>query len=261
VHELRPESKLRQITIDQVRDLIRAVHLKPHEAICKVGIITAADRLNAQASNAFLKTLEEPPDRSVLLLLTTEPERLLETVLSRCLRLPFGQGTGVPKGESLLAWLKSFAERAAAGKQGLLGRYQLLGLLLTELGTRKSQIDTRLTARSPLERHEDLEPALKDKWQAELAAAIEAEYRRQRAETLGAALWWMRDIWLLTLGVRQPQLGFPDLLSHSQAVARRITSREAMENLRNIEQTQRLLTSTNVQEALALEVGLLRLRL
>jgi len=47
-----------------------------------VAIIEAADRLNTQAANAFLKTLEEPPDKSVLILLSTEPQRLLPTILS-----------------------------------------------------------------------------------------------------------------------------------------------------------------------------------
>ena len=60
--------------------------LKPAEALFKVGVIAAADRMNLQAANAFLKTLEEPPGKSILVLLTTAPQRLLETILSRCLR-------------------------------------------------------------------------------------------------------------------------------------------------------------------------------
>src|SRR5262245_11612961 len=84
---VRPESKSRVITIDQMRDLMHNVHLKPTHAAWKVAIAVAADRLNVQAANAFLKTLEEPPANSILILLTTEPEQILETILSRCLRL------------------------------------------------------------------------------------------------------------------------------------------------------------------------------
>ena len=63
-----PESKSRVITIDQMRDLMQTVFLKPNDAEYKVAVIVGADRLNPQAANAFLKTLEEPPPRSVLIL-------------------------------------------------------------------------------------------------------------------------------------------------------------------------------------------------
>ena len=77
VQWVRPESKSRVITIDQMRDLMQTIHLKPTEAEYKVGVIVAADRLNVHAANAFLKTLEEPPAKSVLILLSIEPQRLL----------------------------------------------------------------------------------------------------------------------------------------------------------------------------------------
>ena len=54
----------------------------------KVAIISDADRLRAEAANAFLKTLEEPPKDSLLLLLSALPEALPETILSRCIAIP-----------------------------------------------------------------------------------------------------------------------------------------------------------------------------
>src|ERR1700761_4043256 len=56
VHWTRPESKSRVITIDQMRDLMQQIQLKPAEGGYKIAIITGADRLNVQAANAFLKT-------------------------------------------------------------------------------------------------------------------------------------------------------------------------------------------------------------
>ena len=53
-----------------------------------MAIIAEADRLQPQAANAFLKTLEEPPNDSLLLLLTSMPEILPDTILSRCIALP-----------------------------------------------------------------------------------------------------------------------------------------------------------------------------
>ncbi len=264
IHEdvqwVRPESKLRVVTIQQMRELMQTVHLKPTEAAYKVAVIVAADRLNEAAANAFLKTLEEPPPRSVLILLTTEPQRVLETVRSRCLRLNLGEGAGAPPAAAQAGWLAAFAHQTAQAQEGLLGRYRLLGVLLAELARRKAQIETDITARSPLEVYEDADPKLREKWEAELAAAIEAEYRRQRAEVLGALQWWLRDLWLAAQRLGREHFSFADLAEATEAVARRTGPSQALGNLEALERTQRVLYS-NVQEALALEVGLLKLSL
>ena len=175
VQWVRPESKSRIITIDQIRELMHIVGLKPTEAQWKAAVIVGADRLNVQAANAFLKTLEEPPPRSVLLLLSTDPERILETVLSRCLRLAFAGESGPHLDSAHEAWLTQFAQMAKEPKQGLLSRYRLLGALLAKLNGIKSEAEKALSARSPLEQHDDIEPRLRDKWEAELAAAVEAD--------------------------------------------------------------------------------------
>ena len=60
IHWIRPESKSRVITVDQMRELMQEINLKPTEAEYKVAVIVCADRLNVSAANAFLKTLEEP---------------------------------------------------------------------------------------------------------------------------------------------------------------------------------------------------------
>lgn len=260
VRWLRPESKLRVILVEQIRTLLEAVYLKPTEGRYKVAILVGADRLNTQAANAFLKTLEEPPDRCVMLLLTTDPQRVIETVRSRCLRLPLGGGERAVASGPVLAWVKAFAEQAAAAPGSLLARYRLLGGLLAELEQRRAATIQALTARSPLERQEDAEPGLRERWETELAAAIEAENRRQRAELLAALQWWLRDVWLRAQGLGAERLSLPELADSTETVARRVSPAAAAANLRGIERTQRLL-ATNVQEALALEVALLTLRL
>jgi len=259
VHWARPESKSRVVTIEQMRELMREIQLKPTEAEYKVAVITAADRLNPQAANAFLKTLEEPPARSVLILLTTEPQRILETILSRCLRLNFAGEAVHPLAATQAEWLAQFGALAATEQKTLLGRYRLLDALLQKLAEIKSRVEQALTARSPLQRYEEVEKDLRDKWEDELAAAIEAEYRRQRADLLLLVQWWLRDVWLHALASGGELLNFPQMAA-VETVARRLTPRQALENLQILEQTQRLL-HTNVQEALTLEVGLLKLQL
>ncbi|HEY3862340.1 MAG TPA: hypothetical protein VGO59_10665 [Verrucomicrobiae bacterium] len=256
---IRPESKSRVVTIDQIRELMQTLNLKPSSAAFKVGVIVAADRMNAQTANAFLKTLEEPPAKSLLILLTTEPQRILETVLSRCLRLAFADA-GMKFDATHTAWLGAFASMAASGAGGLMPRYRMLGLITQKLAAQREEIDKALRARSLLERYDDLEANMRDKLEDELSAAIEAEYRRQRTDLVAVLQWWMRDVWLQTLATGPDLLSFPNQALDSQAVAKRLSPLEARRNLEEMDRLQRQLY-TSVQEALALEVGLLKLRL
>jgi DNA polymerase-3 subunit delta' len=259
VHWVRPESRLRIVSVDQMRELMREIQLKPNNAEFKVAVIVAADRLNSQAANAFLKTLEEPPSKSVLILLTTEPGRILETIQSRCLRLNF-EGDGARKWDAaLLDWLAKFSELAGAEQRSLLGRYRLLEALAKKLAALKESVEEEVTAKSPLEKYDDVEKDLREKWEDELKAGIEAEYRRQRADLLLLVQWWLRDVWLHTLAGGREFVSFPGVAG-AERVAARLTPAKALENLSVMEQTQRLL-HTNVQEALTLEVGLLKLQL
>jgi DNA polymerase-3 subunit delta' len=283
VHWIRPESKLRVITVDQMRELMHQVQLRPFDGEYKVAVLVAADRLNPEAGNAFLKTLEEPPAKSVIILLSTESQRMLETLVSRCLRLNFAGESWHTLNDAQLEWLDSFSRVAAENQNGLLDRYRLLGHLRQKLADLRRDLETQLTRDSPLERYADAEidSKTRDRWAVELAAAIEAEYRHQRTELMVGLQWWLRDVWLWANWEQRFQSGGPgrstgstpdadhlpdELLSLPQTaeaackVARRITPDQAADNLQVLESTQRLL-GTNVQEALTLEVGLLKLKL
>jgi len=257
---VRPESKSRVIVIDQVREILHAMSLKPSEARTKLAIVVDADRMNPQAANAFLKTLEEPPGDSVLLLLSARPQNLLETIRSRCLILRFEAGPQrVPPGVS--EWVAGFAGFAARPTSSLLGRYELLGRLLEQLGSVRSGVEAAFKARSPSEQQfEDAEAKLREKWEEELKAVVESEYRRQRSEFLAGLQWFFRDVWLRTLRVGEELLMLPKLGDPARQLAERTTPQDAYENLRLLRRAQRLL-ETNLHEALILEVTLLRLRM
>jgi len=87
LHVLEPDGS--SIKIEQVRALQRDLSLRPLEASRKVCLIEAADTMTVAAANALLKTLEEPRGDTVLLLLSSQPQRLLETIRSRCQLLRF----------------------------------------------------------------------------------------------------------------------------------------------------------------------------
>src|SRR5256886_15820273 len=84
----QPESKSRRIVIEQIRNIEHALQMRASRGRHKVAIISDADRLQPQAANAFLKTLEEPPKDSLLLLLSALPEALPDTIVSRCIAIP-----------------------------------------------------------------------------------------------------------------------------------------------------------------------------
>lgn len=89
------------IPIDRVRGIIEFVQLSSHRQRAKVAVIAPAERMNAAASNALLKTLEEPPPGTYLLLVADQPGRLPATIRSRCRSLP----APMPTFEDARAWL------------------------------------------------------------------------------------------------------------------------------------------------------------
>lgn len=90
VTPLSPEGESAQILIQAVRDLSADLALSAHGKGYKVAIVVPAEAMNVFAANALLKTLEEPPPRTMVLLVSSQPSRLLATLRSRCskLRLP-----------------------------------------------------------------------------------------------------------------------------------------------------------------------------
>jgi len=102
VHVL-PEEDKNTISIDAIRELISKLHLTRHFDSKKVALIEYADSMNTSAANALLKTLEEPPAETIIILVTSAPLKLPATIRSRCHFVPFHS----PTQEQALAWLQS----------------------------------------------------------------------------------------------------------------------------------------------------------
>ena len=105
---LRPAGKMRQISADATRELIAKVQVTPAVAPRKVAVIHEVDRMHVTAANVFLKTLEEPPAHTTLLLLTTRPYALLPTIRSRVLQFRF-PSIGIPlAADGWTPWLDDY---------------------------------------------------------------------------------------------------------------------------------------------------------
>lgn len=86
---LQPDPGKDEIIIEQVRDMLQQLQYPPLEAQKRVLLIDEADKLNAYAANALLKTLEEPAPHVIILLVSASPQQLLQTILSRVKRIRF----------------------------------------------------------------------------------------------------------------------------------------------------------------------------
>ncbi|MDP3795355.1 MAG: DNA polymerase III subunit gamma/tau [bacterium] len=109
--------------IDEVRELREGIKFAPLKARYKVFVIDESHQLTKDAVNAFLKTLEEPPAHAVFILATTEPEKMLQTILSRVVRFDFRRLTGKEMRERL--------EYIGKAEEALLAP-EIVGLIIDE---------------------------------------------------------------------------------------------------------------------------------
>jgi DNA polymerase-3 subunit delta' len=179
---LRPSGKMRQIKIGEddrdpntMREFIRKFSNSPAVAPRKVGLVYEADRMNVPTSNAFLKTLEEPPAHSTLLLLTTRPYALLPTIRSRVLhfRFPSAAATIAADGwapwlEDYRAWLARLSDGVGTDKRAIADHvFTLYGLV-----ARFSAVLDLATAEEWKRQKEKLPPDLEDDEQVAIETGI-----------------------------------------------------------------------------------------
>ncbi len=98
---VEPAEDATVIKVDQVRELAEKLSLSSHHGGFKVALLTPADTMNINAANSLLKTLEEPSDNTVLLLVSARPARLPATIRSRCQLVR----VGIPARDDALRWL------------------------------------------------------------------------------------------------------------------------------------------------------------
>ncbi|MCB1063080.1 MAG: hypothetical protein KDN20_09190 [Verrucomicrobiae bacterium] len=256
---VRPESKSRTISIDAIRAAEHTLHMSSERGVTKFAIIDDCDRMGQAAENAFLKTLEEPPRASMLLLLTSQPEQLLDTILSRCIRINLmGMPGGVPLTDAARQLLDALAAHFKAGTEGISGALGLMatfsGVLKQEKAEFAKRHDEALKAESAhykkvtegdwLKRREEYYKGL-----------TESEYLQTRSQLIEYLVAWFGDA--LRQQVGGAQLDLPEYAAVTAAVAQRFEGRELD---RKIEMVEKLRShfATNVQEALAMEVAFIR---
>jgi len=235
-------SPSKDIVVDQVRDVVdRRLSLRRFEGRRRFVIVDPADAMNPQAQNALLKTLEEPPEDTTLVLVASSPDALLPTIRSRCLRVPFAPLPAETIAARLVAegHAPDAARLAAALSGGSLGR-----ALALDDEALAAQREAVLAAAA-------LGPDDAGAW---LAFAKErAEDREAAAELCDLLLVWLRDVAALQAGAGP--LALADLAEATGRVARAVTPAEALRRRREVARTAAALRQ-NASPVLALEAML-----
>lgn len=203
LHVLGPRGRLGLIKVEQVRALVEVLSRRSSRPVGPFVIVDGADRMGAQAANALLKTLEEPPPGALIVLVASQPDRLLPTVRSRCVRVDFGP-VDAPLIERMLvargfepeeAAARALAARGAPGTALLLapedvGRRGALLRLLPRLDMDSVPLALEAAAALDAELRElrDAEEASLAEAAADLDAREREEIRSMAAEEAAARM-------------------------------------------------------------------------
>ncbi|MCS6771019.1 MAG: hypothetical protein NZ740_03215 [Kiritimatiellae bacterium] len=244
---LEPARKTRIISVDQIRELIQFTVRAPYSGSRKVGVILSADRMNPEAMNALLKTLEEPPGDTVLLLVTDQPQSLLPTIVSRCFRVNLGE----PETPPIASWRSALEEwLAETGPRGSITALARAGRLQKLIESIEQNLDEETgeeggdhssqTGELDRERTEDeRESVSREVREARLAAKL----AKERDGILKTIQLWQRDILAVKLGAPAESLHFPNRADVLGRQAQAVSVAELQQRIRAVDEARMRLNS------------------
>lgn len=242
------------LSIEDIRELRREASVKPYEGRRKVVILIEADRMNTPASNALLKTLEEPPGELLLILTTQRVRQLLPTIVSRCQPVHFARLPDEVIRQALVGHFEMDASTAETAVRHADGSLSQALAAASESGVRQ-----RETAYAFLE-------TVYDGTLAALFEQVETLAGSQKdtpdlEEVLNVLLSLFRDVLLMTVAreAADALLQHRDRQDWLTRLADRLTPEQAAEAVAAVEEIKRALTH-NAHSQLALTTLALRLR-
>ena len=243
---LEPEGTY--IKISQIRELQRSLQYKPYEERKRVCIIPDAEKLTLEAKNALLKTLEEPPPETILILISTRPHLLLSTISSRCQRLKFQ-----PLAPNVIA--KVIKEKLKKDESTALKIASLAG------GSLKNACE--LAEKSTLEYRDRLIHKLNALSSENIDGIFEfaEELSKEKDELiriLDLLKMWFRDLLVFKEGVSVDRLKNQDFLREIKQHETRFTTADLLEKISVVNDAQSALLM-NSNKRLTLEVMFLKL--
>jgi len=254
-----PESKSRRIVIEQMREVERLFYMASNPGVTKFAVIKDAECLTEQAENCFLKTLEEPPERSRLILITSRPEQLLPTILSRCIRIDLIRPPGPASvSDAALPFLQCLSRYCLGGKFGISGALGLMaafaGLLKQEKASAESENEEIYKAE--IAKYQKTTDGNYLKQREEYYEGLTASvYLQRRNQLLEYLVMWFGDALRQQNGGKH--LDLPDFAEATRKFGASLGTWELSKRVEAVNSMGGHL-QTNATEALVLEVGFIR---
>lgn len=239
------------ISVDDIRQqLCGDIQIKPYKGPYKIYIVDEAEKMNVQAQNALLKTIEEPPEYAVILLLTTNAESFLPTILSRCVTLhmkPVKDGL-VRKYLMEQVHIPDYeADICTAFAQGNLGKAKRLAVS-EEFGQMKEHAIHLVTYIQEMEISELIESMRKI-----------TEFKTEISDYLDLLMVWYRDVLLYKATWSAASIVFSDEIHTLRGMATR-SSYEGIEKILKALDKAKLRLAANVSFDLTMELLLLTMK-
>lgn len=257
VQVIRPEKKSRIISVDAIRDAETRLHKAVAEGAWKIVVIVDADRMKAEPQNAFLKTLEEPPNNTLLMLLTSQPQALLPTIRSRCVQLPLMGKTDyrTDGGSELIDTMNRVASASFGTPWGAL---TIKNCFADVLERRKKEIEKEEAAAYSEEKKKYAQTT-DGAWLRERdefhEAASRAAYLGERARFFEIMMAWMADALRCQAGSQCED--FPEVATLIEKIAKTESTETLLRRVEALEELRSTL-ETNASEQLALESGFIK---
>ena len=219
-----PEGKIGMHSIESMRQFSKEVYLSPYQAPYKLFVIHDAERMLATSANAVLKTLEEPAPQSVIILLSSRPENLLPTVVSRCQTVRFhAQNSEILSDEDRAHPLRLFMLNLLA--QGSFQTYTELLQSATSLCQQDEEMQTKLeeAMREELERFypEGAGTVQQQAIEKEIDGAKSIQQMHEMQRIFDAIFTWYRDLQLLSVQGKRDYLVNRDYLEQLEKALHR----------------------------------------
>ena len=207
---LQPEEPGKTITIGQIRQLISRLTLKPQFDKYRVIIVDPAELMNNAAANAFLKYLEEPTERTVIILITEKPTRLLATIVSRCQKIVINQ----PDKSIINSWLNQHTNHDNVSLLlNLAQNSPLLALNYAEEDTLSLRNDC-FEAWMNISRHRSHPVMVAENW-----------FKLSQAPLITWIITWVIDLIKCRYSINADDLYNPDLKDQLQSLVGKIESK------------------------------------
>jgi len=210
----------RVLLVKQMRQIEREANFRPFEGKARFFLIDDADKLNPPSANALLKVLEEPPPTSHIVLITSRPAMLLETIRSRCQMIRFSPLTATEIQTYLLQ--NKLSDKASAGLSARVATGSIGRALSSDIDTFVQQRKAMLKVLRALAGKPNEAQLLKSAEELN-----EAQYKDEFEERLDVLETLIRDAWMLALGGRREQLVNEDLFAELDEIGKQINADRA----------------------------------